>query len=308
VSVYPKDADTPSGLLRNADVAMYRAKQGGKNDVRFFSPSMNAAVQERLLLARHLDGALERGELDLHYQPQWDVQEGRVRSFEALARWRSPWLGTVPPKRFIPVAEEYGLIFDICSWIIDESCARAAQWSRSAGEPIGVALNISLAQLGRDGFRDVVKEALERHGLPPQQLELELSARMGPTEQEEALHQVAGLRALGVRLSLDEFGAESSSIDHLLRLPLDALKIDEGLAATRGLVEGSSGRVFEALVGLARSLGLDVIATGIEREEQRERALRAGCARLQGFALGRPAAAGEIDALFDAAPTGTGRD
>jgi diguanylate cyclase len=296
VSVYPKDAGSAGSLLRHADIAMYRAKQSGKNDVRFFSPSMNAAVQERLLLARHLDGALERGELDLHYQPQWDAREGRVRSFEALLRWKSPWLGDVPPERFVPVAEENGLILDICTWVLHESCEHAARWSRLAGEPIRVAMNVSLLQLDRDSFVDTVERALQRHDLPPEQLELELSARMGFFDPVETMRHIASLRSLGVQLSMDDFGTESSSIGHVLRFPLDALKISASIAPERS-GEGDAGRVFDALVGLARSLDLDVVATGIEREDQRQRALRAGCGRMQGFLLGRPAPSAEAAAI-----------
>ncbi len=296
VSVYPDDADGASTLLRHADVAMYRAKQSGKNDARFFAPEMNAEAHQRMQIAAQLDGALERGELRLEYQPQFDAVTGRPVSFEALLRWTNPVLGDVPPERFVPIAEDNGVIVEICEWVIDQSCGRAAQWSHAAGASVRVAANVSLVQLDRQDFVPMIADALRRHGLDPRQLELELTARIGGHDVDLACAQMAELARLGVRLTMDEFGTPGSSIDHVMRLPLDAIKIDQQVA--RDVVaDRSPERVLEALVSLAQALEFTVVVSGIETEAQRRQALGLGCDRLQGFLLGRPLTECEADAF-----------
>jgi diguanylate cyclase len=306
VSLYPDDAETATTLLRHADVAMYRAKQGGKNDARFFARGMNDAAHERMQIAAHLDGALERGEMRLEFQPQWGVDAELPQSFEALLRWENPILGSVDPDRFIPIAEDNGVILDVCSWVLDETCSRAVAWSQAAGRALRVAMNVSLVQLDRRDFVPLVADTLSRHGLDPRQLELELSARLGIHDLAVARAQLAELKALGVRLTMDGFGTPGSSIDHVLRLPLHALKIDQGViqhvdtsgaAASDASSGGSGHRVLEALVGLAKALDLDVVASGIETESQRRHAIDLGCSRLQGFLLSAPMSAEAAAAL-----------
>jgi diguanylate cyclase len=300
VSVYPDDADSATTLLRHADVAMYRAKQGGKNDARFFAREMNVVAQERLLIASHLDGALQRGELWLQFQPQWDARTSTPLGFEALLRWTSPVLGAVPPDRFVPIAEDSGAIVDICAWVLDECCRSARRWSPMAHERVRVAANVSLVQLDRPDFVPMVADALARHGLAPHHLELELTARLGVQDLVAAQAQMKALRALGVLLTMDDFGTQGSSIDHVLRLPLDALKIDQEVV--RDVASGPNGgsrRVMEALVGLARALDLAVVADGIETEAQRRDVVALGCSRLQGFLLGRPMTEREADRFLE---------
>jgi diguanylate cyclase (GGDEF)-like protein/PAS domain S-box-containing protein len=294
VSVYPDDADGASTLLRHADVAMYRAKQSGKNDARFFAPEMNAAAHERMQIAAQLDGALERGELRLEYQPQWDAATGRPVSFEALLRWTNPTLGDVPPERFVPIAEDNGVIVEICEWVIGQSCERAVQWSRVVGESVRVAANVSLVQLDRQDFVPMVADALARHALDPHQLELELTARIGGHDIDLVRPQMVDLARLGVRLTMDEFGTPGSSIDHVMRLPLHALKIDHRVTQAVGGGTNSE-RVLEALVSLGQALGLGVVASGIETQVQRCQALSLGCDRLQGFLLSGPLTEHEAD-------------
>ncbi|MBA2668134.1 MAG: EAL domain-containing protein [Trueperaceae bacterium] len=305
VSIYPRDADGASTLLRHADVAMYRAKQSGKNDARFYAPEMNASAQERMSIATRLDGALERGEMSLRFQPQWDTRSRSVDSFEALLRWNNPELGEVAPERFVPVAEDNGMILALCEWVLDGSCREAVRWSKASGRAVRVAMNVSLVQLDRDDFVPMVSRALDRHALPPQQLELELTARMGTYDVLAAHGKMAALRELGVRLTMDDFGTPYSTIDHVLRLPLDALKVDQRIVhdledAPR---EGSE-RVMRALVGLAHSLGLDVVADGIETDAQRRSVIELGCGRLQGYLLGEPMLAEEAGVLLGAEPAG----
>jgi diguanylate cyclase len=295
VSIYPNDADGGEAMLRHADVAMYGAKQRGKNDVRFFAAGMDAAAQERMIVARHLEGALERREMAVHYQPQWNVCSGEIRGFEALIRWTSGALGVVPPAAFVPIAEENGGIAALNAWVLDEGCQQAAGWSRACGRPIGLAVNVSLAQLDRDEFVAAAIEALGRHGLQPGQLELEIGGRTALQDLEAARERMTELRALGVRLTMDDFGAPGSSIDHVLRLPLDGLKIDRGVVAEIGRAEAAGPeRVYGALVGLGNALGLEVVASGIETEVQRRALMTYGCQRMQGYLLGSPMPSEEV--------------
>lgn len=288
VSIYPQDAQTVQGLQRQADVAMYRAKLSGKNDIRFYSPSMNAAVEERLVIASHLSTALENGEMQVHFQPQWGAFSGRIEAFEALLRWFNPVLGSVSPTRLIPIAEEVGLMTEIGNWVLDESCRQAAIWTEQTGERIGIAVNISPVQINRDEFVDAVSSVLDRHRLVPSQLELELTENSVVTDLERAIERMGRLREIGVRIAMDDFGLGSSSLSNLVRLPLDTVKIDR--AFIRDLHDNSAAdRVVHAIVALTDGIGLDVVAEGIETEAQRERVIALRCERLQGFLLGYPA-------------------
>lgn len=287
VAIYPQDAQTVVGLQRLADLAMYRAKQSGKNDIRFYSPAMNAAAEERLEIASHLSTALDDGELQVHFQPQWGAISGRIERFEALLRWNSPALGSVAPARLIPIAEETGLMTAIGNWVLELSCQQAAAWYRQTGERIGIAVNVSSSQLDRIDFVDVVSAALDRHHMVPSQLELELTENLVMNDFERAIERMARLRELGVRIAMDDFGLGSSSLSNLVRLPLDTVKIDR--AFVRDLPESSAAdRVVQAIVSLTSGIGLDVVAEGVESAAQRARVSELGCERLQGFLLGYP--------------------
>jgi diguanylate cyclase len=269
---------------------MYRAKLSGKNDVRFYSPAMNAAAEERLEIASHLSSAMEDGELHLNFQPQWGTLTGRIESFEALLRWYNPDLGSVSPARLIPIAEESGLMVAIGNWVLNESCRQASRWTAITGERIGVSVNISASQFDRDDFVDAVSSALDEHKLVPSQLELELNESAIVENVQHAAAKMEQLRTLGVRIAMDDFGLGSSSLSNLVRLPLDTVKIDR--AFVRDLHETSvSDRVIQAIVALTSGIGLDVVAEGIETEAQRERVVALGCKRMQGFLLGAPASA-----------------
>jgi len=292
VSIYPNDADGAEAMLRHADLAMYGAKQRGKNDVRFFAAGMDAAAQERMLVARHLEGALERGEMQVHFQPQWSVRTGALAGFEALVRWTSAALGSVPAGTFVPIAEENGVIHELSAWVLDESCALAARCRRV---PAAVAVNVSLAQLDRGAY-DAVAEALRRHDVPPSCLELEIAAGGLGYDLAAARSRMTELRALGVRLTMDAFGAPRSTIDHVLHLPFDAVKIDRAcVRELGGVAEGGAERVYGALVGLGRALGLEVVASGVETETQRRAAVAHGCHRIQGCLTGGPVSVGDAE-------------
>ncbi|TVR75462.1 MAG: EAL domain-containing protein [Sphaerobacteraceae bacterium] len=287
VALYPQDAQTVAGLQRSSDVAMYRAKVSGKNDIRFFSPSMNAAAEERHEIALQLTTALQNHELQVHFQPQWNVREDRVEMFEALLRWFNPVLGSVSPARLIPIAEEIGMINEIGNWVLDEACHEASRWSDVMGRRIGVSVNISATQLDREDLVDVVSSALDRHRLAPSQLELELTESAVAIELDRSIERLSRLREIGVRIAMDDFGLGSSSLSKLVRLPLDTIKIDRAFA--RDLAGNSaSDRVVQVIVALTRGIGLEVVAEGVETVSQRERVIELGCDRVQGFLLGYP--------------------
>jgi diguanylate cyclase len=290
VSLFPRDGQDATSLACHADVALYRAKQDGKNDVRFFSHDMNAAALERVQLEAQLHGALERDELTLHYQPQCDAATGRVRSFEALLRWTHPELGSVPPDRFIPVAEDSGLIIPIGAWVLEEAARQVAAWREDGFDGVRVAINVSPVQFAREDFVWLIEQTLERYGLEGRHLEIELTERLIVRDLDRASKRLAALRALGVTVSIDDFGAGHSSLSYLTRLPVDVLKVDRSFVGALG--SGSdAGRVVQAIVGLAHAFGLSVVAEGIETDVQLQAVTALGCERTQGYLLGRPAPA-----------------
>jgi diguanylate cyclase (GGDEF)-like protein/PAS domain S-box-containing protein len=287
VSFYPQDGDSVQMLQRYADTAMYRAKVSGKNDVRFYSPSMNAATDERMEIAARLTTALDRDEIVLHFQPQLLAESGRIAAFEALLRWYNPELGSVSPSRLIPIAEEVGFMIELGSWVLEESCRRAAEWTALTGEQTGVAVNVSSYQLDREDFVEFVQRTLDRYGLSPRQLELELTESSVMHDRAVASQQMRRLREHGIRIAMDDFGLGSSSLSNLVHLPLDSVKIDRGfirdLPASR-----AADRVVQAIVSLATGIGLDVVAEGVETTAQQDRVVELGCQRLQGYLLGYP--------------------
>nr|WP_229753098.1 EAL domain-containing protein [Deinococcus aerophilus] len=260
-------------------------KKQGKNAVRFFAPNMDAAARARLRLETRLGTAIAAQALSLHFQPQVDVVGGRLVGVEALARWTDAELGAVGPAEFIPVAEATGMIVPLGAWVLDEACRQAAEWRLD----VPVAVNVSPAQLIREDFVDVVAATLARHAVRPERLKLELTERLTVQDPGRAAQQLTRLRALGVILSLDDFGAGTSAVASLLTLPLQEVKLDRSLLA--GVTEDpSSWQVLRALLALARSLNLPVVVEGVETPGQLA-ALRAlGCAAVQGFLTGRPAA------------------
>jgi diguanylate cyclase (GGDEF)-like protein len=271
-------------LLRDADSAMYRAKELGKARCEVFDAGMREIVVERVGLEASLRGAVERGELRLDYQPLIELATGRIRSVEALLRWDHPELGLIPPLRFIPVAEQSGLIGEIGAWVVRTACMQAAQWD----DEVEVAVNVSPRQLASPAFREHVGAALAAAGLPPQRLCLEVTESAVIADLEEADRTLRGLRDLGVKLAVDDFGVGYASLSQLKSLPpVDVLKIDRSFVS--GVLNGGDDRaIVEAVVGLAHSMGLQTVAEGIESAEQGE-ALRAlNCVFGQGYHYARP--------------------
>jgi len=282
IAVYPNDGDTPEALMKNADTAMYHAKESGRNTYRFFTEAMNANALERLQIENELRRALSRNELLLHFQPQVQLETGLIMGAETLIRWQSPVLGFVPPGRFISIAEESGLIVPIGRWVLREACLRAREWYDRGFEDVSVAVNISALQFRRDDIVATVRDVLAESRLPPEYLELELTESLLMQHAEDVLDTVQRLKELGVRLSIDDFGTGYSSLSYLKRFAVDRLKIDQGFV--RDMVnDPDDAAIVRAIVQLGSSLKLDVIAEGAESREQIDFLIKEGCREAQGY-------------------------
>ncbi|NRT55579.1 two-component system response regulator [Sphaerotilus uruguayifluvii] len=304
VSLYPRDSSDAQTLLKYADTALYKAKAAGRNTYCFFSPEMDAQAHERLRLENDLRRAIERGELRVHYQPQF-AADGRLEGAEALLRWQHPQRGLIGPGEFIPLAEETGLIHVIGDWVLDEACHQARQWHLLGHAGVRVAVNLSVRQLQRHGLDRTVRSALRRSGLAAAQLELEITESSMMDDPEGTLSLLHTLRGIGVQLSVDDFGTGYSSLAYLKRLPLQRLKIDRSFVD--GIPDdGDDIAIVEAIVALARKMNLRIVAEGVETGAQRDLLTRLGCDEMQGYLLGRPMAAAEMQALLARCRAGVG--
>ncbi|HEU5449001.1 MAG TPA: EAL domain-containing protein [Acidimicrobiia bacterium] len=291
-----RPSDGPEDLLRDADNAMYRAKEQGRPGYAFFDAGMRDRSRRRLELEQELHFALERDELRLVYQPVFDTETGDVIGAEALLRWDSPQ-GPISPAEFIPIAEETGLVMPIGDWVLRTACRQAAAWRRELGRGLPVSVNIAARQLTRPGLATQVLVALGEAGANPDDLVLEITEHGVLEDFAAAFRHLQEVRALGVRVAVDDFGTGWSSLSYLQRLPVDELKIDRSFVATLG-VEGPSMAIVGALVSLAHGLGLTVVAEGVETDEQLAELRRLGCDSVQGFLLARPAPPEEIPLRF----------
>lgn len=296
VSSFPQDGGDPHTLIRNADQAMYRAKHGGRNTFAHFEAGMNERMQERVRLEAMLRLAPQAGQLRLVYQPQVSLRSGEIIGCEALVRWHHPELGIVPPGKFIPVAEESGLIMPISDWVLRTACTQAKAWSDAGLPHIPVAVNISAAQLLQQDLSAWALGMLEETGLAPQLLELELTESMLAQDVDRMIDTFDQLKAAGVRLSIDDFGTGYSNLSHLKNLRVDTLKIDQSFVQNM-LERADDETIVRAVIALAHNLRLKVIAEGVETEEQC-RILRAHqCDEIQGYHFSRPVSAQEFEAM-----------
>ncbi len=287
ISVFPEDGETVESLMQCADVAMYQAKENGGNNYQFFTPGMTDRAQETLLMESKLRKALDNKELLLHYQPQVDMTSGGIIGMEALLRWQHPVLGLVSPGKFIPLAEETGLIISIGKWVIREACKQAVLWQQAGYPAWSMAVNISPKQFWQADLLDAVEKALAESGLDPALLELEITESAIMQDAEKAIETMRRIRELGIKLAIDDFGTGYSALSGLQRFPLSKLKIDRSF--THDILAGEDrGAIAEGIMALARTLKLDVIAEGVEEVEQVEFLLAKGCRLGQGFHLGRP--------------------
>ncbi|HUP31273.1 MAG TPA: EAL domain-containing protein [Usitatibacter sp.] len=288
ISLYPQDGPDVQTLLKYADAAMYRAKSQGRNTFQFFTAEMNDLANERLSMEQSLRRALDRGELLLHYQPRVNLRTGNVHAVEALLRWQHPERGLVLPDRFIPLAEETGLIVQIGEWVLQEACAEAARWSRAGLPPVTMSVNLSARQLWGTGLVRRVGEIAHANGMSGR-LELELTESMVMHDADTVVSVLEAFRAIGVRTSLDDFGTGYSSLSYLRRLPISALKIDgsfiRDILATGG---ADDGVLAKAIISLGHSLHLNVVAEGVETREQRDFLEAHGCDEIQGYFHSRP--------------------
>jgi diguanylate cyclase (GGDEF)-like protein/PAS domain S-box-containing protein len=286
VSCFPEDASEAEELMQQADRAMYAAKREGKNRIMHYSPELGTEVRERLKLENHLRSAIERGEISLVYQPEFDALSHRIIRFEALARWNHPALGAIPPSRFIPIAEESGQIGKLGAFILEQACREAVSWQTAARQPVQVAVNVSSMQFRQQGFVDEVRSVLERTGLSPDLLQLELteSIMLNNPGTTQTMNE---LRRLGISLAIDDFGTGYSNLSYLPSLPFDSLKID-GSFLSNIQEPHESESMIRTLTELAHNFGMKVIAEGVETPEQLEMIRSLGVNELQGFLMGRP--------------------
>lgn len=293
ISLFHENEFTIDELLKRADTAMYEAKKSGRNAIRFFDPSTHSAMEARLALEADLRHALPRGQFRLVYQMQVDLDY--VVGAEVLLRWQHPERGLVSPLDFIPLAEETGLILSIGRWVLETACSQLKVWGNgSLTRHLQLAVNVSAKQFHQVEFVDEVKQILEKTGAPPDRLKLELTESMVLENVEEAITTMHALKALGVSIAMDDFGTGYSSLSYLSRLPLDQLKIDQSFVRNITAARGDSV-IVQTIIGMAGNLGMDVIAEGVETEEQRDLLISYGCPTYQGYLFGRPVSLEEFD-------------
>ena len=301
IAVYPGDADSAELLVERADVAMYRAKEAGRNNVHFYKAEMNARAMTRLRMESDLRSALQDNEFVLHYQPQMDMKSGRVVGVEALLRWQHLRPGLRQPVEFIGVAEEIGLIVPIGDWVLDQACRQAVDWQRSGLPAMRMAVNLSARQFAQPGLVASISATLERTGLQPSLLEIEITESLMMTDVEQAVSTLADLKRLGVKVSVDDFGTGYSSLYYLKRFPIDVLKIDRSFV--RDIVsDADDAAIVAAIISLAHSLGLSVVAEGVEQQDQMIYLARYGCDTIQGYMVSPPMRAESLEPFLRAAP------
>ena len=297
VSCYPGDGEDAATLIKNADLAMYRAKEEGRGNFRFYEAHLTEQAKERLFLEGELREALKRDELSVYYQPQLDLSDGRLIGCEALLRWRHGTRGMIPPDKFIPIAEDTGLIVPIGEWVLYVACRQASAWLRSGRGAYRVAVNLSGVQIERCNIVATVDRVLAETGLPPQYLELEVTETYVMRHAQQSIRILEGLRALGVTLAIDDFGTGQSSLAYLKRLPLDKLKIDRSFITDIPHGENEAA-ITRAIVALGHSLRLKVLAEGIETQEQAAFLKELQCEEGQGYYYGRPMDADSLEKLL----------
>jgi diguanylate cyclase (GGDEF)-like protein/PAS domain S-box-containing protein len=297
ISLYPLDGPDTDTLIRHADIAMYRAKATGRNDISFFEPAMSEGAAERLRLEQELRFGLAHEELFLEYQPQVGLRDGKLRGAEALCRWRHPRLGVLAPAQFLPLAEEIGLIDQLDVWVLEHACAQLAAWDRAGFSVPRLAVNLSIGQIQRTDVVERIQSILSRTEIDPRRLELELIESSIMENNPSTAANLHSLRRLGISLAVDDFGTGCSSLICFKRLPIGRLKIDRSLV-DRAVTCTDNAAVVGAVIGMAQHLGLAVLAEGVETPLQAELLMRSGCDEAQGFLFGKPVGPAELASRY----------
>ncbi|MBX8945431.1 MULTISPECIES: putative bifunctional diguanylate cyclase/phosphodiesterase [Lysinibacillus] len=297
ISIFPDHANSVEELLKNADIAMYAAKSTRGNQYRLYRDNMDEANDKWLLLETKLHQALKQDRLELHYQPKIDLKTDSVIGMEALLRWYDPVLGHIPPDRFIPFAEDCGLINDIGVWVLRKACAQARQWNEAHELSLRVAVNISPIHISTGGFVDMVRSVIAETGIDPNLLEIEITEMSMLDYTEDLIDTIKQLRELGITISLDDFGTGYSSLNYLKKFPVDVLKIDR--AFVRDIVPEKSGiAMISAMISLAHALNLQVVAEGVEEEAELNVLREHGCEYVQGYYFSKPLSVGDFTNLI----------
>lgn len=287
ISLYPFDGTTPETLIQHADIAMYRAKDLGKNNFQIFSPDLEEVGVALLEIENSLRKALVREEFELHYQPIIDSDSGMISGMEALIRWRHPEKGLIPPEKFIPIAEETGLIEPIGDWVMREACKQTKAWQESGLPLLAVSVNLSPRQIKKHNFVEMVCKVLDETGLDAQYLYLEITENIAMNSVDNVDSKIRNLCKMGVRLSIDDFGTGYSAINYLKRFPINTLKIDRSFVADITVDHDHRG-ILEAIIAMAHCLKIEIVAEGVETDEQCKFLLNHGCTKLQGYLFSKP--------------------
>jgi len=292
ISIFPEHGADGETLIKNADAAMYSAKENGRHNFRFFTDDMNAQVVERLTLEHSLRRALDKKEFFLVYQPQMEIATGRITGLEALIRWQHPELGLVPPDKFIRIAENSGLIVPIGEWVLRTACVQARKWQDEGLPPVPVAVNVSAVQFRQEGFCELIRRVLEETGLAAQYLELELTESLLLSSADVTFAVLKELKAMGLKLAIDDFGTGYSSLSYLKQFPVGKLKVDRSFIRDVA-VNADDAAITTAVISMAKSLNLKVIAEGVENEAQMSFLRARQCDEIQGYYFSKPLPADE---------------